>query len=340
MRDSAHHLGDPRHVAADEAGNVRDVLVVREQVINLLNAVGGIVLEHIIKGNIIVTMLERGLLEGAVALGVTKNLSKILSVGKGVHVVVTLKDVVLHVILLISTVGDHTDKCIQYVLLLLVHSVDNVLDSLIAARSGRLGSGHAILLLLVVAFGMRKSVLRLVSFLLNRLGLLVRVEQDIVRLDELDVRVLCVVIVVRMHHDSVDIRTGISPGKYQTHLSNNAVHNLAAAMLELVGVDRKGLDVAVLDALLGVESRRSVVEEAVRVHAVGSILKKGVSENIIGSHVIMLPDHRDNRMILLLECPRHDDSTVCATNVVLGCVAGEIIASNRHLYLLYNLLPF
>src|SRR3954447_18772697 len=71
----------------------------------------------------------------------------------------------------------------------------------------------------------------------------------------------------------VDKRAGIGPRQHETQLTNDAVKNLLGLLHELIGVDGKRLDIAMLHESTSVLTSVGLIEEAVRVGTIVTVFE-------------------------------------------------------------------
>ena len=139
--------------------------------------------------------------------------------------------------------------------------------------------------------------------------------------------VLCALTVGQVH--KVDERSGIGPGDDQAEFTNIAVdHVLAAAvglLFQPVGVDRQGLHVAMLYQLLGGLAALRLVEEAIGIHAVLPVLQNGVTQDVGGVIVLVVPHDGNRHPVAVLESVAANRASVGADNVISGCPATKVI---------------
>ena len=122
----------------------------------------------------------------------------------------------------------------------------------------------------------------------------------------------------------IDEGARVGSCNHEADLTNGSVHNVVALVDELVGVDRERGDVPVLNALLRLGCGLAIVEEAVDVHAVVTVLQDSVAENVRCLVVLVLPNQRNPLAVTILERAGHDRPTVCALETILGGIAAEI----------------
>jgi hypothetical protein len=79
-----------------------------------------------------------------------------------------------------------------------------------------------------------------------------------------------------------------------------------------------------LQELLGGLGLFALVEEPVGVDTFLTVLENGMTQNIVGIRVTVLPNQRDLRLVLMAEGPRHDGTTIRALEPRLGRPSAEI----------------
>ena len=141
--------------------------------------------------------------------------------------------------------------------------------------------------------------------------------------------------------DVINESAGIGASKNEANFPNVSVKNVLTLLLQSVGVNRQGINIAMANQLPSLCCRGAAIEEAVGIDAISTILKDGVPENVPGLIVLMLPHKRNTLLILMLERPTLDGSSVSTQKIVLGCVAAEIclhFEGSFQLLILGNLL--
>nr|DAN64021.1 MAG TPA: hypothetical protein [Caudoviricetes sp.] len=115
--------------------------------------------------------------------------------------------------------------------------------------------------------------------------------------------------------DLVDAGLRVGTHQYERHLDELAVHDSGALLLKILGVDRKRIEVAVLHQLAGGVGSWGVVECAESVHTVIAVLELSSAEDVLHGLASMLPHQRKRGAILVLECARRNRSTIRAQNI-------------------------
>jgi hypothetical protein len=111
---------------------------------------------------------------------------------------------------------------------------------------------------------------------------------------------------------------------------DHTVEDLLAPLDQLVGVDRKRRDVAVLNEGLGLLAGLSLIEKAVGVNTFVSSFQNRVTQHVGRIVVTVLPDERNGHLVLVLERLRHDGSTISALETSLGCPTAEVSLCCSH----------
>src|SRR4029079_2418077 len=114
------------------------------------------------------------------------------------------------------------------------------------------------------------------------------------------------------NRDILNHRARIGTGENETDFTNGAVKNTTRTLDQFVSPNREHVDVAVPNQASCVESLARRVEESVLVDAVISVLEIGMTKDVFGISMAMLPNERNSRLILMLESTRHDGPTVRA----------------------------
>jgi hypothetical protein len=83
-------------------------------------------------------------------------------------------------------------------------------------------------------------------------------------------------------------------------------------MLKLISIDRKRINIAMLNKLLSILAGLSVVKSAVSINALWSILQKGVAKYITGIIMDVIPYKWNSHAIIILECILLDCSSIGA----------------------------
>jgi hypothetical protein len=124
--------------------------------------------------------------------------------------------------------------------------------------------------------------------------------------------------------DVLDESAGIGAGEDQADLTDCTVEDLLGTLNQLISPDRHHVDVAMLEKLTSLLCLLRLVEEAIGVDAVISVLENGMTQNVLRILVSVLPHERHLHGVLMLESARHDGTAVGALEPRLGGVAAEI----------------
>ena len=240
--DTIHNDIHPAHIPLVEFGLSGQSLIVGEQHLDIIDS-----------------MLEEAFLQATISLAIRQNLIN-FSMAQSVFFVVILKNVVLHVIVLLVFASvffqSKSNDSIHRFLLLFGHGVNNILKSLIS---------HFIFSFIIVF----ELFFRLRFFLVSKHW----------RISALYVSVTVFIIAhnITVLDNVCNVSTRISRRQYKRNFSNNTVHNISADLLELVGVYGQRRNITVPHEFLGVPSHFGIVEISVSVHAFGSILQLGMA---------------------------------------------------------------
>ena len=229
---------------------------------------------------------------------------------------IIVENIVLHVffLLIVFFIGDASlfqclaDHSVHDGLLLLGHRIDDILNSLLAVF-GLLGifCHLGILLFLSRLFGL--------SF--------TRVANDngalIVTCDE------AIFAVFAMSHHEIDIGPRICSCKDKAQLTNLAVDDILAHLLKLVGIDGQRSYIAMLHESLSRLSSFGVVERAIGINAIVTILQQGMAQNILRIVMLVIPYQGYGSAVIVLECITSDSPAIAAQQIVSGCPSAEIV---------------
>ena len=103
------------------------------------------------------------------------------------------------------------------------------------------------------------------------------------------------------------------------------MNDTGTVLLELIGEDRQGNYITMLDDLFRFLAVFCVIERAVSIHAVRAVLQHSMAENVIGTIVLMIPDQRPGQSIAIFECVSHNGPTIGAAQIVSGGPASKVI---------------
>ena len=181
-----------------------------------------------------------------------------LLVGQGVEYILNSLAAVVSVIRMLYVTFALTpfleslsDECVNDVFLLFVKSVEHILNRFAAVAA---------------VFRMRELLIIVLTVI------------RMAKLDRLagEYSAFSVITFVAVRHDCIDKSSRIRSGKDEAHLADVAVHDVAVPLLELIGINGKLLHIAVSHDPPRVHSALCVVERAVGVNAVVTVLKQRV----------------------------------------------------------------
>lgn len=138
-----------------------------------------------------------------------------------------------------------------------------------------------------------------------------------------------------MGENSVDECTGVSSCKDETDFADYAVKNVSASLFKLISIDRKCGYITVLNKVFSLFAGFSVIKGAIGVNALISVLKKCMTQNIIGVVVLVVPNKRNYTAIAMLESIFSDGSSVRALEIVLCGPATKIVIGSH-----FDCFPF
>ena len=118
--------------------------------------------------------------------------------------------------------------------------------------------------------------------------------------------------IVAMRDNSVDISAWICSCKHQTNFTNRAVKNIGSILFELVRINRKRAYVSMLNKRSCCFSGFRIVQITIGVYTLVSVFQHSMPENIERIIVLVVPDQRNIKSIILLERIAHNNATVRA----------------------------
>ena len=122
----------------------------------------------------------------------------------------------------------------------------------------------------------------------------------------------------------IDHSTRIRSCQNQTDLTNNTMLDVTTILTQMVCINRQGIDVSMGYEFPCLLCSRRIIEHAIAINTIITILEQCMTENVIRRIMIMLPNKGDHVSILFSKCIVHDRTTIRATNVVLSRVTAEI----------------
>ena len=118
--------------------------------------------------------------------------------------------------------------------------------------------------------------------------------------------------IVAMRDNSVDISAWICSCKHQTNFTNRSVKHIGAILFELVRINRKRAYVSMLNKSSCCFSGFCIIQITIGVYTLVSVFQHSMPENIERIIVLMVPDQRNIKPIILLERIAHNNATVRA----------------------------
>ena len=131
---------------------------------------------------------------------------------------------------------------------------------------------------------------------------------------------------IRMLHHINDGGTRIRTSQNQTNFSNDAVKNIRATLFQLIGTNRQGIHITMLDEQFSVSTLLSVfIELTVSVDSIFPVLQIGVAKDVKRVVMLVIPNKGNPFAIIVFECITSNYSAVGALQVVFGCPATEVV---------------
>ena len=327
MLSSANDGANPIGLALDELRLVPQILRLREEGLDLLNAVSiGVGQDGLLQGAAGASVLEDGL-----DLGVSQDGELLGGSGALKHVLVS------HSILSCVGMGGVLDLFGLRLLRLFIYGIDELANDGVNRRLLLIRhpfedfpeSGVILVALSLISLRLLLGVLDVIRLLHLEVLILIAVRDEVQLLIGVDDSLDLIAVVTMLDGDLVDEGTRISATEHQAHLNELAVDNIIALSANVGGVDAHRLDVAVLDHLSSGPATISVVKMGVGVNPIVSNLKVGMPQDVLDVTVLVLPNERNSLPIVRRESPVPDYLVIRAPNIVLRGVAREI-ALNCH----------
>ena len=126
------------------------------------------------------------------------------------------------------------------------------------------------------------------------------------------------------HDDVVDECTGVSTRKHEAHFANNPVDDVLTALHQVVGVDGERRYILVQNERLGILTIGGLIELAVGVDAIRTILENCMPENVVDVGVTVLPAERNLLTIVTLEGVGLNSPPIAALHVGTRSVTAEV----------------
>ena len=337
MMDAVHNLVNPGLVAIHDARYRIQIVVIREQVVHVLDAVG-----QLIAGN---ACIQESIAQSAVLVGSRDNVVDLIqTVLQHSAAVVVLKAVVHTIVLLTITlvvaltalafIQGRADDSVNHVLLFLRQGIKYLLDGLL------LGISHfAFSFLILVGFA---GIIRMLQrFVLQRV--IVRVQPMLQAQTRIGINIgfgtVCFGAICTVLHDFIDQSAGVASGNYQAQFLDHTVHHGSARFLNAVCVDGHCINVTVIHAGLGSLTAGCVVQLDICVHAFLAVLQQRMAQNTFGCAMVMVPYHRNRLTIAVLECIRCNGQAIKALHIGFGRPTGKVIIKIDCHFEFFTLLP-
>ena len=337
MMDTVHNLVNPGLVAVYDAGHRIQIVVIREQVVHVLDAVG-----QLIAGN---ACIQESITQSAVLAGSCDNAVDVIqAVLQHSAAVVVLKAVVHSIVLLTITlvialtalafIQSRADDSVNHVLLFLRQGIKYLLDGLLVGISHFAFSflilvGFAGIVRMLQCFVLQRVIVRVQPMLQAQTRIGINIGFGTVRFGA-----ICAVL-----HDLIDQSTGIASGNYQTQLLDHTVHHGSACFLDAVCIDGHCINVAVIHAGLGSLTAGRIVQLDVCIHAFLAVLQQCVTQNAFRCAVVVVPDDRNHLAIAVLECIRRNGQAIKTLHVGFGRPTGKVIIEIDCHFEFFTLLP-
>ena len=110
------------------------------------------------------------------------------------------------------------------------------------------------------------------------------------------------------------------------------MQNITAVLLQLVGIDRKGFHVAMLNKNLSLLTRLRVVERAIRINALIHVMKQRFTQDVLGIIMLVIPYQRHFHAIALFECTSSNHTTIRTLQVITSGPSRKIVILHFDLY--------
>ena len=334
------NLIHPTLVSGKQFGSTRtDILVLREQGFNTVDTMS----QNAVR--ILLCINVHSSTKTADTVGLShRNDACLVSMRQnlGLLLLIVVKDIVFHCFILLIgfrfVVGiilgflfgfafeSLCNKCIHDILLFLGHGIDHISNRLL------------IILLLFLVFSRLVLFGILLLFLFLRFILRLRRMRKTERHSGIDDSFIVGHFAMLQHR--IDKCTGVSTLMHQTHFANATMQYIRASLLKLIGVNGQSTDVTMLDKDFRNFTISGVIEEAIGVNTLLTVLKPCMTKNITRTVVLMIPDQRDFNAVIILKGVPTNHSSIGTLKVVSGCPAAEITSLNRKRSTHFEIPPY
>ena len=289
--NTGHDLGHPVHLAGDPVGRGVQVLGLREEGIDTVNA-----------------MSQGTLTQRAIALAVSQDsfhVCMLQNVGLIGRVVV--EDVMFHFsvsfFIVVFVIGGAAvfqslaDKGVNSIHLFLVQGTENITDGLLS-----------IVVFCRLGVGMDQLFIRIHRFLLRDIAMTnFKIESATSVNDS-----LFIAVIIAMLNDVFDERARISTGQYKAYFFDIAMKYVASALVlrKMISINRQCFYIAMHNQLSSLFARLATIERTVGIYAFGFVLKRRLTQAVERIVVLMVPYQRDYVTVVVLESISTNGSTI------------------------------
>ena len=110
------------------------------------------------------------------------------------------------------------------------------------------------------------------------------------------------------------------------------MQNITAVLLQLVGIDRKGFHVAMLNKNLSLLTRFRVVERTICINALIHVMKQCFTQDVLGIIMLVIPHQRHFHAIAMFECASSNHTTIRTLQVITSGPSRKIVILHFVLY--------
>ena len=115
---------------------------------------------------------------------------------------------------------------------------------------------------------------------------------------------------------------------HKAHLANATMNDIGTVLLKLIRINRECTNIAMSDKHFGDFTIGCVVEKTICINALVPIFKPCMSENIMGTVMLMIPNKWYFNAIINLKGSLANHSTIRTLKIISGCPAAEIAVFN------------
>ena len=125
--------------------------------------------------------------------------------------------------------------------------------------------------------------------------------------------------------DKVNECSGICARNHKAQLLDVAMHDIAALLLQAIGIDGQGIHIAMLHDQLSCLAGRGIVESAVSVNAILAVFQQRMTQNIGRVVVLVIPDEGDGLSVAMSKRITADSAAITAHKIIARCPAAEVV---------------